>query len=304
MKVFLFLLFTLPAWAQEFALEGFVFDTLEKPIVGAFVQVEHEGLYRSTTSDQEGYFLLKGVGAQDSLRVFHGSFGQIMLPINNQKRMVVHMAVQPTVLQPLSVVNYPAVAPTLQKMFDNDLMFKGDSVVGKILALSAGNSGGRMELIWYLAETIEYPLEARENKIEGTVEVRFLVNKRGFVRKPVITKSLGFGCDEEVLKAILSLPPFHPGFADDETIESTYQWAINFSLKADPLTTANVQFPDSPSDGPVFIWNDTVYEDYLKLGGIHPSIILSTELFKGKVATDRFGAPGRSGVVLITTKNP
>lgn len=290
------------AWAQNFNLEGFVFDEQDKPIAGAFVQVEHEGHYLSTSSDDEGYFALKNVGAEDSLRVLHASFERVMLPINNQKRMVIKLAVRPVALQIVSVVSYPSPALTLQEMFKDDYMFKGDSIVGKIFALSAGNSGGEMELIRFLAETINYPIEARENKAEGTVEVSFLVNKRGFVRQPVITKSLGFGCDEEVLKAVLSLPPFRPAFANDKTAETPFKWAINFSLKQEPLTAINVQFPDTLSDGPIFIWNDTVYENYQKLGGIHPSIILNTELFKGKAATDQFGEPGRNGVILITTK--
>lgn len=42
------------AWAQNFDLEGFVFDAQDRPITGAFVQVQHEGLYLNTSSDEEG----------------------------------------------------------------------------------------------------------------------------------------------------------------------------------------------------------------------------------------------------------
>ncbi len=226
------------------------------------------------------------------------------MPIENQKRMVVNLTVQPKVLRTVSVVDYPSTAPTLEAMFEDGYMFKGDSIAGRIFALPTDYPGGGMELLRFLAETIEYPLEAKENKVEGIVQVAFVVNRRGYVRQPVVTKSLGYGCDEAVLKAVLSMPVFRPAFQNNKTVEMSFKLSVNFSLKHDPPSVANVQFPDTPVDGPIFIWNDTVYENYQKLGGIHPSIILNTELFKGKIATDRFGEPGRNGVILITTKKP
>lgn len=218
--------------------------------------------------------------------------------------MVVKLAVQPVALTPVSVVAYPSPALTLEAMFEDIFMFKGDSIMGRIFALPTGYPKGEMEMIRFLAETVDYPLEARENKAEGTIEVSFVVNKRGYVRMPIITKSLGYGCDEEVLKAVLSMPTFVPAIQNNKTVEMSFKLAINFSLKQNPMASAAIQFPDTLSQGPVFIWNDTVYKDYQKLGGLHPSIIKNIEIIKGKPAIDQFGEPGRDGVVLITTKKP
>lgn len=302
MKAFLLLLFTLPAaWAQTFTLEGFVFDAEDKPIVGAFVQAQHEGLYLNVSSDGEGYFTIAGVGADDSLMVSHTSYERVMLPVQNQKRMVVRLAVKPVALQTVSVVAYPRPPASLGSMFEDSFFFKGDSVIGRIFALPTDYPDGKMELIRFLAQTVTYPIEAAENKVEGTVEVTFVVNRRGYVRQPVIVKSLGYGCDEEVLKAVLSMPPFRPAIQNNQAVEMPFKLAINFSLKQNPVTAAAVQFPEGQRNSPIFIWNDTVFEDYLKLNGIHHSLIKDIEIIKGKVAIDRFGEHGRSGVVLITT---
>ncbi len=60
--------------------------------------------------------------------------------------------------------------------------------------------------VQFLAKTINYPAEATKNEIEGVVEISFIVNKNGDIRSPRITRSLGYGCDEEVIKAVVNMP--------------------------------------------------------------------------------------------------
>lgn len=59
-------------------------------------------------------------------------------------------------------------------------------------------------------KSIEYPRMALRSNIEGIVEVEFTVNEYGRVLNPVIVKGIGYGCDKEVLKAIL-MQRYKPG---------------------------------------------------------------------------------------------
>lgn len=52
---------------------------------------------------------------------------------------------------------------------------------------------------------IAYPKKAEQNKVSGTVIIEWKVSADGFWSDPVIIKSLGFGCDEEAMKAAKSM---------------------------------------------------------------------------------------------------
>lgn len=54
-------------------------------------------------------------------------------------------------------------------------------------------------------KSINYPKKAEQNKISGTVIIEWKVSADGIWSNPVILKSLGYGCDEEALKAIKSM---------------------------------------------------------------------------------------------------
>lgn len=47
-----------------------------------------------------------------------------------------------------------------------------------------------------------YPIKAQTFQIEGRVIVQFLLDEKGKVKDPQIIKSLGYGCDEEVLRVL------------------------------------------------------------------------------------------------------
>ncbi len=60
-----------------------------------------------------------------------------------------------------------------------------------------------------IQDKIKYTQEARTNQIEGTIEVSFVVNKKGRVLEPRVTKGLGYGLDEEAIR-IIKLARFKP----------------------------------------------------------------------------------------------
>ena len=49
--------------------------------------------------------------------------------------------------------------------------------------------------------TMSYPKQAQENKISGTVIVEFDRDSTCVFSNPIVIKRLGYGCDEEALRA-------------------------------------------------------------------------------------------------------
>ncbi len=297
MKAILLLLLTLPAaWAQTFALEGFVFDEQEGPIEGASIKVLYRG-EPSVLSDATGYFSLSEVQANDTLLVSHIAYGHMRVGVSDQKRMVVKLSQTKRALLPISIVDYSTEndppAP-LRTLFGTDTLFR-------VSEQPAMFPGGAMELVRFLAKTIEYPREATENDIQGAVDISFVINKNGDPRRIQISGSPGYGCDEEVMKAVLSMPRWFQGIQNGKAVEVSFTLRVNFDLKNKPYDKVSVELPEFENPNPLFVLNGTIMKDYYSLNRLNQSSIDRIEIMKGKAATDQFGEPGQNGVITITT---
>lgn len=71
--------------------------------------------------------------------------------------------------------------------------------------------GGDAARTRFLQQNIQYPAQARDRNIHGTVYVSFVVEKNGGLSMIKILKGIGYGCDEEALRVIRSMPRWIPG---------------------------------------------------------------------------------------------
>jgi len=90
--------------------------------------------------------------------------------------------------------------------------------------------GGEIELNKFLNKNMLYPNLAKENNIEGRVIIRFVVEKDGSLSNIEILKKLGFGCDEEVIRLIKTMPKWNPGKTYGKAVRVNYILPIVFKL--------------------------------------------------------------------------
>jgi protein TonB len=90
--------------------------------------------------------------------------------------------------------------------------------------------GGEAALLQYLRTNIKYPPMARENGIEGTVYVTFVVDKDGKVKEPKLLRGVT-GLDEEALRVIGHMPDWKPGKQNGRTVAVQYNLPVRFTLK-------------------------------------------------------------------------
>ena len=62
--------------------------------------------------------------------------------------------------------------------------------------------GGIKAMREFIASELKYPKEALEQKIEGTVKLRYDIDYKGNVFNTYILSSIGFGCDEEAERIV------------------------------------------------------------------------------------------------------
>lgn len=91
--------------------------------------------------------------------------------------------------------------------------------------------GGPAKLLEYIQKNLEYPEAARENEIQGRVFVGFIVEEDGSVSNVKILRGIGYGCDEEAIRLVNSLPKFKPGKQRGKPIRVQYTLPIVFKLE-------------------------------------------------------------------------
>ncbi len=81
-----------------------------------------------------------------------------------------------------------------------------------------------------LQRSIRYPEIARKAGIEGRVFVQFVVDEKGNVINPVVTRGIGGGCDEAALEAVRKAK-FKPGKQRGRPVKVQYSLPVTFRLQ-------------------------------------------------------------------------
>jgi TonB family protein len=145
--------------------------------------------------------------------------------------------------------------------------------------------GGQAELYKWLARNIKYPLDAKKNKIEGRVYVKFVIEETGEIGDVKVLQGIGFGCDEEAARVVKNMPKWKPAMQNGYPVAIYYNMPIVFKwhknvVDQDMLVIENeaatkdrkfsiVSYPRSKNKSPQF-----------KIGKkkINPIIIIDNEI--------------------------
>jgi protein TonB len=92
--------------------------------------------------------------------------------------------------------------------------------------------GGESERQKFLTDNIQYPLQAAEIGLQGTIYLEFVVDSKGNITNVRILRGIGSGCDEEAVRVIKMMPQWHPGKQNGKTVRVLYHMAIGFQLKS------------------------------------------------------------------------
>ena len=95
----------------------------------------------------------------------------------------------------------------------------------------------------YIARNLRYPEPARRANVQGKVFVKFIVRKDGSVSDLQILKGIGFGCDEETVRVLGSMPKWTPGKQNGKPVSVYFTMPVNFVLEEDKTTLTKGNFP-------------------------------------------------------------
>ena len=82
----------------------------------------------------------------------------------------------------------------------------------------------------YIYKHLKYPDVARQNEIEGSVIISFVVDKTGKLKDLEIVRDIGAGCGVAASKVIKGLSDWSPGYHNDHAVNVKYTIPISFKL--------------------------------------------------------------------------
>jgi Ca-activated chloride channel homolog len=179
---------------------------------------------------------VKDLGLKYNLLTAYTSFVAIDSEVRNINGT--YTTVRQSLPLPEDVSNY-AVGGTIQGVsvlresknklvsFESDVT-DGEAEVFAIVESMPEFPGGEQALLNYLKTNLKYPAEAINNNISGKVIVQFTVNTDGSLSDIRVIRSLGFGCDEEVIRLIKAMPSWMPGKQRGKAVKTTMILPVNF----------------------------------------------------------------------------
>jgi TonB family protein len=179
------------------------------PLPGVNVLVK--GTQLGTVTNMDGFFQLPNV-APDQKLIFSFIGLQTKEVEASQKQM--NVALAPDVSQLSEVV--------VTGVRNND-----DSDQAPIIKLAVPE-GGLKAYDAYLDNNLQFPKEALAKRVKGKVAIRFTVRVDGSLDEFKVVKSLGSGCDEEVIRLVKEGPEWSASTEDNMPVESEVLVKVKF----------------------------------------------------------------------------
>jgi TonB family protein len=171
-----------------------------------------------TVTDAEGNFEIPQADPNSELVFSFIGLQNVEVPVNNEENLDVKMSADFSELSEIVVVGYAAHEPGVIKESQPNSYFLAEP------------KGGRKAYKKYLAQNVSYPQQALENKIEGKVTVQFMVEPSGLINEFKVIRSLGYGCDEEVIRLIKNGPKWAPSKLNDIPMKAKVKVRMRFTL--------------------------------------------------------------------------
>lgn len=116
------------------------------------------------------------------------------------------------------------------KLLKGKSFYKRKTYVYTQILETAHPQGGVESFLNSIGQHMKYPEEAKVNRIQGEVFVRFMVEKSGKLTNVEIMKGLGYGCDEAVLEAFKKVPKWSPSKKRGQPVRQSLVLPIRFEL--------------------------------------------------------------------------
>jgi len=227
-------------------IRGYIYDEFGKPIKGMLIStkgpnVKIPGGYHLddydyyTATDVWGFFMLKGARFNDTLKLGSSSVYNTLIPVYNKgsRYLIIVLSHRKAekidsaqIIQISATRTQPKKKAQLNLVQDNP----PPTCAYPIFDVRAHPKKGLKKFADTIASHITYPQKAIDNNIEGEVKIGFVIEKDGSIVRTRILQGIGYGCDEEVMNAILKSPKWVPSIENGMPSTAAEVITIDFEL--------------------------------------------------------------------------
>lgn len=110
------------------------------------------------------------------------------------------------------------------------LMLAAGAFTGAYADSQAAFPGGDAAMKEYISTNLKYPAMAKENGIEGVVDVSFTVKANGTIGGIKIVRMVDPDLEQEAIRLVKGMPAWTPATKGDTAVDSTVTLPVSFSL--------------------------------------------------------------------------
>ena len=165
---------------------------------------------------------------------------------------------------------------------------------------SSRKNCAKKRMLEFIYKNIRYPESARKTGIEGTVVIRFIIDKEGAIRNATIIREIGGGCGEAALKTVEMMPNWIPGKQRGKAVNVYFNLPVKFKLDSDSKKANSIKLDLESGNKPLFVIDGVIHNGYKHL---NPDDIATINVIKDQAAIDKYGKKASDGVIEITTKD-
>lgn len=99
--------------------------------------------------------------------------------------------------------------------------------------VAASFPNGTDSLHRFLRRNFYYPPEARNERIQGTVIVKFMIDKDGYVTDIVVERSVHPTLDKEAIRIVKKMPQWTPGIQEGRPVKTVFRLPVVFRINDD-----------------------------------------------------------------------
>jgi protein TonB len=88
--------------------------------------------------------------------------------------------------------------------------------------------GGTSAMETYLKKHVQYPASAAQANVKGFVLVSFRVDTLGNLIAIRVSKSIGYGCEEEAIRVVTQMPRWKPSYQSGKAVPANYGLPVRF----------------------------------------------------------------------------
>lgn len=187
-------------------LNAFVTDLEGEPIIGAAVIIK--GTTSGTITDLEGGFSLE-TPQDGTLQISFVQYETKEIAVKDvQENMKIKLSPSKEAREDLS-----------------------DDQVYTVVENQPSFPGGINALMKYIADNIQYPVEAQEKGIQGRVVTAFIVRRDGSIEDAKVMRGVDPLLDKEALRIVQSMPKWNPGKQQGKAVSVRYILPVQFKLQ-------------------------------------------------------------------------